>query len=107
MADIAPKLVELSADKLRALHERLHKSEATPATLEVHHLAMNEMARRGMERPEVDAWDEFEIQVDFIKNADLIGLGSSLPEDMVQDIIKSTGAAVADVRVVLTTDGYE
>jgi hypothetical protein len=26
---------------------------------------------------------------------------------MVQDIIKSTGAAVADVRVVLTTDGYE
>ena len=107
MADIAPKLVELSADKLRALHERLHKSEATPANLEVHHLTMNEMARRGMERPEVDAWDGYEIQVDFIKNADLIGLGSSLPDDMVQDIIKSTGAAVADVRVVLTTDGYE
>ena len=107
MADIAPKLVELSADKLRALHERLHKSEASPANLEVHHLAMNEMARRGMERPEVDVWDEYEIQVDFIKNADLIGLGSSLPEDMVQDVIKTTGLAVADVRVVLTTEGYE
>ena len=59
MADIAPKLIELSADKLRALHERLHKSEATPEVLEVHHLAVNEMLRRGLEAPVDDAWDEF------------------------------------------------
>ena len=64
MADIAPKLIELSADKLRALHERLDKSGATPEVLEVHHLAINEMLRRGLEAPENDVWDEFEILVD-------------------------------------------
>jgi hypothetical protein len=107
MADIAPKLVGLSADKLRALHERLHKSEATPEVLEVHHLAVNEMLRRGLEAPANDAWDEFEILVDTMKNANLEGLAGSLPAEMIEDVIKSTGSAVANVQLFLTTTGYE
>jgi ribosomal protein S18 acetylase RimI-like enzyme len=107
MADIAPKLIQLSADKLRALHERLHKSEATPEVLEVHHLAVNEMLRRGLEAPENDVWDEFEILVDTMKNANLEALAGSLPADMIADVIKSTGSAVADVQLFLTTTGYE
>lgn len=107
MADIAPKLIELSADKLRALHERLHKSEATPEVLEVHHLAINEMLRRGLEAPQNDSWDEFEILVDTMKNANLKALAGSLPDEMIQDVIKSTGSAVADVQLFLTTTGYE
>jgi hypothetical protein len=107
MADIAPKLVELSADKLRALHERLHKSQATPEVLEVHHLAVNEMLRRGLEAPANDAWDEFEILVDTMKNANLEGLVGSLPAEMIADVIKSTGSSVANVQLFLTTTGYE
>jgi hypothetical protein len=107
MADIAPKLVELSADKLRALHERLHKSEATPEVLEVHHLAVNEMLRRGLEAPHNDVWDEFEILVDTMKNANLEALTGSLPADMIADVIKSTGSSVANVQLFLTTTGYE
>jgi hypothetical protein len=107
MADIAPKLIELSADKLRALHERLHKSEATPEVLEVHHLAINEMLRRGLEAPADDAWDEFKILVDTMKNANLKALSGSLPADMIADVIKSTGSATADVQLFLTTTGYE
>jgi hypothetical protein len=107
MADIAPKLVELSADKLRALHERLHKSQATPEVLEVHHLAINEMLRRGLEAPANDAWDEFEILVDTLKNANLEALKGSLPTELVEEVIKSTGSAVANVQLFLTTTGYE
>ena len=107
MADIAPKLVGLSADKLRALHERLHKSEATPEVLEVHHLAVNEMLRRGLEAPDNDVWDEFEILVDTMKNANLEALTGSLPADMIADVIKSTGSSVANVQLFLTTTGYE
>jgi hypothetical protein len=107
MADIAPKLVELSADKLRALHERLHKSEASPEVLEVHHLAVNEMLRRGLEAPDNDVWDKFEILVDTMKNANLEALTGSLPADMIADVIKSTGSSVANVQLFLTTTGYE
>lgn len=107
MADIAPKLVELSADKLRSLHERLHKSEATPATIEVHHLATTEMLRRGMERPADDAWDEFEIQVDYVTDVDLNSFSSSLPLDLIQEVIKETGSSIGNVRLVLTTEGYQ
>ena len=107
MADIAPKLVELSADKLRALHERLHKSEATPEVLEVHHLAINEMLRRGLEAPVDDAWDEFEILVDTLKEANLESLKGSLPAEMVEEVIKSTGSSTANVQLFLTTTGYE
>ena len=107
MADIAPKLIELSADKLRALHERLHKSEATSEVLEVHHLAINEMLRRGLEAPQNDVWDEFEILVDTMKQANLKALSGSLPAEMIEDVIKSTGSAVADVQLFLTTTGYE
>lgn len=107
MADIAPKLVELSADKLRALHERLHKSEVTPEVLEVHHLAVNEMLRRGLEAPANDAWDEFEILVDTMKNANLEGLAGSLPAEMIEEVIKSTGSSIANVQLFLTTTGYE
>jgi predicted ABC-type ATPase len=60
MADIAPKLIHLSGEKLLALHERIHKSEASPASIEVHHTILNEMARRKMERPQ-DDWDTYEI----------------------------------------------
>jgi len=107
MADIAPKLVELSADKLRALHERLHKSQATPEVLEVHHLAVNEMLRRGLEAPANDSWDDFEILVDTLKNANLEALKGSLPTELVEEVIKSTGSAVANVQLFLTTTGYE
>jgi hypothetical protein len=107
MADIAPKLIGLSADKLRALHERLHKSEATPEVLEVHHLAVNEMLRRGLEAPANDVWDEYDILVDTMKNANLEALAGSLPDEMIEDVIKSTGSAVANVQLFLTTTGYE
>jgi hypothetical protein len=107
MADIAPKLIQLSADKLRALHERLHKSEATPEVLEVHHLAINEMLRRGLEAPQNDVWDEFEILVDTMKNANLKALAGSLPAEMIADVIKSTGSSIANVQLFLTTTGYE
>jgi len=107
MADIAPKLVELSADKLRALHERLHKSEATPEVLEVHHLAVNEMLRRGLEAPADDVWDEFEILVDTLKGANIESLKGSLPAEMVEEVIKSTGSSFANVQLFLTTTGYE
>ena len=107
MADIAPKLIGLSADKLRALHERLHKSEASSEVLEVHHLAVNEMLRRGLEAPANDVWDEFEILVDTMKNANLEALAGSLPSEMIEDVIKSTGSAVANVQLFLTTTGYE
>lgn len=107
MADIAPKLVELSADKLRALHERLHKSEATPATIEVHHLTTVEMLRRGLEPVENDNWDSYEILIDTMKDANLDLMGSSLPADMVADVVKETGSNLANVQLFLTSSGYE
>jgi hypothetical protein len=82
MADIAPKLISLSAEKLLALHERIHKSEANSATIEVHHTILNELARRKMEAPQ-DEWDDYEILVDSINDVDLTSLGSSLPAEMV------------------------
>ena len=107
MADIAAKLVELSADKLCSLHERLHKSEATPASIEVHHLATTEMLRRGMERPANDTWDEFEIQVDYVEDVDLNSFSSSLPLDLIQDVVKETGSSIGNVLLVLTSIGYQ
>jgi len=70
MADIAPKLIHLSAEELQALHNNVHKSVATPASIEVHHTVLNEMARRKMERPQ-DAWDNYEILIDTIDYVDL------------------------------------
>jgi hypothetical protein len=105
MADIAPKLVELSADKLRSLHERLHKLESSAATLELHHLTTTEMARRGVD-VSADEWADTRIQVDYLENVDLESLGTSLPLDQVQQVIKSTGTNVADIRTVLTVYGY-
>jgi hypothetical protein len=106
MADIAPKLISLSAEQLTALHDRIHKSEASPATIEVHHTVLNEMARRKMERP-VDEWDKFEILVDSINDVDLTSLGSSLPAEMVDDVIKSAGTNIGNVQTFLTSNGYE
>jgi hypothetical protein len=106
MADIAPKLISLSAEKLLALHERIHKSEASPATIEVHHTILNELARRKMEAPK-DDWDDFEILVDSINDVDLTSLGSSLPADMVAEVIKSSGSNVGNVQTFLTSQGYE
>jgi len=106
MADIAPKLISLSAEKLLALHERIHKSQASPATIEVHHTILNELARRKMEAPK-DEWDNFEILVDSINDVDLTSLGSSLPADMVAEVIKSSGSNVGNVQTFLTFQGYE
>ena len=106
MADIAPKLISLSAEKLLALHERIHKSQASPATIEVHHTILNELARRKMEAPK-DDWDDFEILVDSINDVELTSLGSSLPADMVAEVIKSSGSNVGNVQTFLTSEGYE
>lgn len=106
MADIAPKLISLSAEQLSALHNRIHKSQASPATIEVHHTVLNEMARRKMERP-VDEWDNYEILVDSINDVDLISLGSSLPAEMVEEVIKSAGTNIGNVQTFLTSNGYE
>ena len=105
-ADIAPRLVELSVDKLRSLHERLHKSSPTASTLEVHHLTTTEMARRGMELPVNDEWQNVRIQIDYFKDVDLKSFASTLPTGQIEDVIKATGTSVADVRVVLTSIGY-
>jgi len=106
MADIAPKLISLSVEKLLALHERIHKSEASSATIEVHHTILNELARRKMEAPK-DNWDDFEILVDSINDVDLTSFGSSLPAEMVAEVIKSSGSNVGNVQTFLTSQGYE
>ena len=106
MADIAPKLISLSAEKLLALHERIHKSEASSATIEVHHTILNELARRKMEAPK-DEWDDYEILVDSINDVDLTSLSSSLPAEMVAEVIKSSGSNVGNVQTFLTSQGYE
>ena len=105
MADIAPKLIHLSAEELKASHERVHKSEANPATIEVHHTILNEMARRKMERPK-DDWDKYEILVDSIDNVDLTSL-SGLPAETVLDVIKSTGETVGNIKTFFTINGYQ
>lgn len=105
MADISSKLVELSADKLRDLHKRLHLLKSTSANIEAHHLTTIEMRRRGMEIG-FDKWDQYEILVDTLKQADLRNLGA-FPSDMIEDVIKETGSAAADVQTVLTSKGYE
>jgi hypothetical protein len=106
MDDIAPKLVELSVDKLRSLHEDLHKSEATSATLEVHHLTTTEMARRGMELPANDEWENIKIEVDYFENIELESFSNTLPSEQINEVIKRTGSNIADVRMVLTSIGY-
>ena len=106
MADIAPKLIHLSAEKLIALHNNVHKSASpTSAEIEVHHTILNEMARRKMERPQ-DDWDKYEILVDSIDNVDLTNLGG-LPAEAVLDVIKTTGETEADIKTFLTVNGYQ
>lgn len=106
MADIAPKLISLSAEQLSVLHERIHKSQASPATIEVHHTVLNEMARRKMTAP-ADDWDNYEILVDSINDVDLTSLGSSLPEEMVQEVLKSADTTIGNIQTFLTSRGYE
>ena len=106
MAHIASKILGLSADKLHALHERIHKSEATPAAIEVHHVILNEMGRRGIERPQ-DDWNEFEIVVDSMEGVDLLEFSKQLPQEVVKDIVQKTGSTYGDVKTVLTVNGYE
>ena len=105
MADIAPKLIHLSAEELQALHNNVHKSEATPASIEVHHTVLNEMARRKMERPQ-DAWDDYEILIDTLENVDLTTLGG-LPAETILDVIKETGSVTGNIETFLTIDGYQ
>jgi hypothetical protein len=105
MADIAPKLIHLSAEELQALHNNVHKSEATPASIEVHHTVLNEMARRKMERPQ-DAWDNYEILIDTLENVDLTTLGG-LPAETILDVIKETGSTTGNLETFLTIDGYQ
>ena len=106
MADIAPKLLHLSAEKLLVLHERIHKSAATPSAIEVHHLILNEMGRRGMTRPQ-DGWDEYEILVDSIEGVDLHKFSSALPREIIVDVINKGNTSFGDIKTVLTVDGYE
>ena len=105
MADIAPKLVGLSAEKLVALHKRVHLNEPDAASIEVHHTILNEMGRRGMELPS-DDWNKFEILVDSIDEVDLTSL-SGLPAETVLDVIKSTGDTVGNVKTFFTATGYQ
>jgi len=106
MADIAPKLIHLSAEKLIALHNNVHKSASpTSAEIEVHHTILNEMARRKMERPQ-DDWDKYEILVDAIDNVDLTSI-VGLPAEAVLDVIKTTGETEADIKTFLTVNGYQ
>lgn len=107
MADIAPRLVELSAGKLHSLHQRLHKSELTPEVLEVHHLVINEALRRGLMRVEEDAWDRYEIEIDYLENVDISNFSESLPEDAVSDLVSKMGSSIGNIRTVLTVNGYE
>lgn len=106
MADISPQLLHLSAEKLLALHERIHKSATTPSAIEVHHLILNEMGRRGMTRPE-DGWDDYEILVDSLDGVDLNQFSSALPKDVIQSVIAKSNSFYADVKTYLTVDGYE
>jgi hypothetical protein len=105
MADISAKLVELSADKLRDLHKRLHLLKSTAVNIEAHHYTTIEMRRRGMEVG-FDKWDQYEVLVDTMKQANLRNLGA-FPDEMIADVIKETGSAAADVQTVLTSKGYE
>jgi len=105
MADIAPKLLHLSAEKLTALHERIHKSEISPASLEVHHTILNEMARRKMERPK-DDWDTYEILVDSIDDVEIASLSETLPADMVANMVAKIDSPVGNLRTYLTVHGY-
>ena len=107
MADIAPRLIELSAGKLHSLHQRLHKSELTPEVLEVHHLVINEALRRGLMRVEEDAWDKYEIEIDYLENVDISNFSESLPEDAVTDLVRKMGSSIGNIRTVLTVNGYE
>lgn len=107
MADIAPRLIELSAGKLHLLHQRLHKSELTPEVLEVHHLVINEALRRGLMRVEEDAWDKYEIEIDYLENVDISNFSESLPEDAVTDLVRKMGSSIGNIRTVLTVNGYE
>lgn len=106
MADIAPKLIHLSGERLLSLHERIHKSEASPASIEVHHTILNEMARRKMERP-TDDWDTYEILVDSIQDVELDSLRETLPPEMVSKMLEKTGSPVANLQTYLTINGYE
>jgi len=106
MADIAPKLIHLSAEELLALHTNVHKSASpTSAEIEVHHTVLNEMARRKMERPK-DNWDRYEILIDSIDNVDLTSL-SGLPAETILDVIKTTGDTTGNIKTFLTIDGYQ
>lgn len=105
MADIAPKLLHLSAEKLVALHERIHKSEISPAALEVHHTLLNEMARRKMERPK-DDWDSYEILIDSIDDVEIASLSDTFPPEMLAKMVAKIDSTVGNLRTYLTVNGY-
>jgi len=104
--DIAPFLIELGTDKLISLHERLHKNVFSNANLEVHHLTTSEMFRRGIKMPIDDEWQDVRLEIDYIEDADLESFGTSLPKVLVEDVIKTTGTNIGDVRLILTPFGY-
>ncbi len=106
MADIAPKLIHLSAEELLALHSNVHKSASpSSAEIEVHHTVLNEMARRKMERPK-DDWDKYEILIDSIDDVDLTSI-AGLPAETVLEVIKSTGETVGNIKTFFTVNGYQ
>jgi hypothetical protein len=107
MNDPAIQILDLENTALEQLHESLHKSQDS-ATIELHHLVTTEMLKRGLNHGHLDDfWTNTIIETSYIQDADLESLGSGYSVDFVKAIKESTGSDIADVRIVLTVDGYE
>lgn len=107
MNDPALQILDLDDSALEVLHESLHKSQDAP-TIELHHLVTTEMLKRGGSHNHIDDfWTKAIIETSYIQDADLDSLGNGYSTDFVKAIKESTGSDTADVRIVLTVDGYE
>jgi hypothetical protein len=107
MTDPSLEILNLEDDTLQGLHNNLHKSQDS-ATIELHHLVTTEMLKRGLAHGHIDDfWTKSIIETSYIQDADLDSLGSGYSVDFVKAIKESTNSDVADVRIVLTVDGYE
>jgi predicted ABC-type ATPase len=107
MTDPALQILDLDDSALGILHESLHKSQDAP-TIELHHLVTTEMLKRGLTHGHIDDfWTKAIIETSYIQDADLNSLGNGYSTDFVKAIKESTGSDTADVRIVLTVDGYE
>ena len=107
MNDPALQILDLDNSALEVLHESLHKSQDAP-TIELHHLVTTELLKRGLTHGHIDDfWNKTIIETSYIQDADLDSLGNGYSTDFVKAIKESTNLDTADVRIVLTVDGYE